>query len=152
MLLTPDHRLQHIVPICSQLCPVMAFKISRLAMFWIFSASSTPASGSDHHPLCRTLSDGEESQPTHFPSVYTCHGANDDAICTPQRSETSGASAKQVRVHETANGIAVLYNRLNYEKYLVTDEYLLCVYLYICLLYTSPSPRDRQKSRMPSSA
>ena len=25
-------------------------------------------------------------------------------------------------------------------------------YYYICLLYTSPSPRDRQKSRMPSSA
>ena len=25
-------------------------------------------------------------------------------------------------------------------------------YQYICLLYTSPSPRDRQKSRMPSSA
>ena len=24
--------------------------------------------------------------------------------------------------------------------------------LMICLLYTSPSPRDRQKSRMPSSA
>ena len=28
------------------------------------------------------------------------------------------------------------------------DEYLD----YVCLLYTSPSPRDRQKSRMPSSA
>ena len=25
-------------------------------------------------------------------------------------------------------------------------------YVCICLLYTSPSPRDRQKSRMPSSA
>ena len=25
-------------------------------------------------------------------------------------------------------------------------------YINICLLYTSPSPRDRQKSRMPSSA
>ena len=25
-------------------------------------------------------------------------------------------------------------------------------YQYPCLLYTSPSPRDRQKSRMPSSA
>ena len=25
-------------------------------------------------------------------------------------------------------------------------------WLYDCLLYTSPSPRDRQKSRMPSSA
>ena len=24
--------------------------------------------------------------------------------------------------------------------------------IYLCLLYTSPSPRDRQKSRMPSSA
>ena len=26
------------------------------------------------------------------------------------------------------------------------------LYVYTCLLYTSPSPRDRQKSRMPSSA
>ena len=26
------------------------------------------------------------------------------------------------------------------------------VHVYACLLYTSPSPRDRQKSRMPSSA
>ena len=38
----------------------------------------------------------------------------------------------------------------------VTDigELLLAVvdYLESCLLYTSPSPRDRQKSRMPSSA
>ena len=25
-------------------------------------------------------------------------------------------------------------------------------YQYVCLLYTSPSPRDRQRSRMPSSA
>ena len=24
--------------------------------------------------------------------------------------------------------------------------------VYLCLLYTSPSPRDRQRSRMPSSA
>ena len=29
---------------------------------------------------------------------------------------------------------------------------LRCVNQLICLLYTSPSPRDRQKSRMPSSA
>ena len=28
----------------------------------------------------------------------------------------------------------------------------VCVAACICLLYTSPSPRDRQKSRMPSSA
>ena len=28
----------------------------------------------------------------------------------------------------------------------------LCAFYVPCLLYTSPSPRDRQKSRMPSSA
>ena len=35
------------------------------------------------------------------------------------------------------------------------EKYLLDMYdhtMIICLLYTSPSPRDRQKSRMPSSA
>src|SRR5665213_2752949 len=30
-------------------------------------------------------------------------------------------------------------------------NFLLLTMFYICLLYTSPSPRDRQKSRMPSS-
>ena len=41
-----------------------------------------------------------------------------------------------------------------YDSPLVLDEdklKSLISYLY-CLLYTSPSPRDRQKSRMPSSA
>ena len=31
-------------------------------------------------------------------------------------------------------------------------EFFILRSLYGCLLYTSPSPRDRQKSRMPSSA
>ena len=34
----------------------------------------------------------------------------------------------------------------------IEEEYELCTELLACLLYTSPSPRDRQKSRMPSSA
>ena len=29
---------------------------------------------------------------------------------------------------------------------------VIVILLYICLLYTSPSPRDRTRSRMPSSA
>ena len=36
------------------------------------------------------------------------------------------------------------------------NDYTLDIFRYliytVCLLYTSPSPRDRQKSRMPSSA
>ena len=34
--------------------------------------------------------------------------------------------------------------RIPYQEYLLPE--------LVCLLYTSPSPRDRQKSRMPSSA
>ena len=40
-----------------------------------------------------------------------------------------------------------LDNPLSYEPYPSTKKRD-----YPCLLYTSPSPRDRQKSRMPSSA
>ena len=39
--------------------------------------------------------------------------------------------------------------------YLLSEYYVKIgdpVLIIICLLYTSPSPRDRQKSRMPSSA
>ena len=32
------------------------------------------------------------------------------------------------------------------------DPYFYRSHVTYCLLYTSPSPRDRQKSRMPSSA
>ena len=41
-----------------------------------------------------------------------------------------------------------------YDVNLLPDYKKLTPFLkkYICLLYTSPSPRDRQKSRMPSSA
>ena len=34
----------------------------------------------------------------------------------------------------------------------IIKEANVCAVNSICLLYTSPSPRDRQKSRMPSSA
>ena len=37
---------------------------------------------------------------------------------------------------------------LSFSAYSAQDEYEFAN----CLLYTSPSPRDRQKSRMPSSA
>ena len=47
----------------------------------------------------------------------------------------------------------------NYWAFTLTDGALRMLVVfhfhqlgYTCLLYTSPSPRDRQKSRMPSSA
>ena len=54
----------------------------------------------------------------------------------------------------------ILRNTLNVDHVDLTEKLILGKYdifdpeekEYICLLYTSPSPRDRQKSRMPSSA
>ena len=43
-----------------------------------------------------------------------------------------------------------MYNPLVYDVADIIDTYVLR--MLTCLLYTSPSPRDRQKSRMPSSA
>ena len=37
-------------------------------------------------------------------------------------------------------------------KQIGLDNGIVCNQSHACLLYTSPSPRDRQKSRMPSSA
>ena len=56
-----------------------------------------------------------------------------------------------------ANRSSILDFVLNEAKQLnqklgTSDRRKLEEYLYACLLYTSPSPRDRQKSRMPSSA
>ena len=54
------------------------------------------------------------------------------------------------------SAIAINTNTLEseLERFLETQpkDLLLPLNEYTCLLYTSPSPRDRQKSRMPSSA
>ena len=50
----------------------------------------------------------------------------------------------------TANDVAFTTNIK--KKFTALDTRNAWAYLESCLLYTSPSPRDRQKSRMPSSA
>ena len=47
----------------------------------------------------------------------------------------------------------IAYNKITKDRYLPTGpELTQSAQLYSCLLYTSPSPRDRTRSRMPSSA
>ena len=48
--------------------------------------------------------------------------------------------------------ISRLRNLLTNGRNFVKGEGMEDTFIDICLLYTSPSPRDRQKSRMPSSA
>ena len=56
-------------------------------------------------------------------------------------------------IHYSLKGMAIeipahrLYHKANWDQF--TQILRLS---HVCLLYTSPSPRDRQKSRMPSSA
>ena len=40
----------------------------------------------------------------------------------------------------------------SWDFHVLTEKYRVFTLFVTCLLYTSPSPRDRQKSRMPSSA
>ena len=53
-------------------------------------------------------------------------------------------SSPAVRAIETANGVIRELSK--------PPEVEVHPSLYFCLLYTSPSPRDRTRSRMPSSA
>ena len=57
----------------------------------------------------------------------------------------------------TKKEVLMVSVELKQEKHNALVSFLMIVIaalflLYICLLYTSPSPRDRTRSRMPSSA
>ena len=72
----------------------------------------------------------------------------DDAQRLAKRIET-------VLARRTSRLIVVLERLVdghNYSAIFRTCEALGVQHVWVCLLYTSPSPRDRQKSRMPSSA
>ena len=55
-------------------------------------------------------------------------------------------------VRHIADRVAVMYLGQIAELAPRDDLYLKPLHPYTCLLYTSPSPRDRTRSRMPSSA
>ena len=59
---------------------------------------------------------------------------------------TQGAVSQQIRHLESQLGVA-LFKRLPRGLGLTEEGQS-----YLCLLYTSPSPRDKRQSRMPSSA
>ena len=62
-------------------------------------------------------------------------------------SKTNTAENRAVDTTPAADGIIEAINRVQ-----AVIEFELDGTIITCLLYTSPSPRDRQKSRMPSSA
>ena len=61
---------------------------------------------------------------------------------------------KRIEQDETRLGFEVDYDRIIFSSEFrsLQDKTQVVPFSQGCLLYTSPSPRDRQKSRMPSSA
>ena len=75
-------------------------------------------------------------------------------ILTPQEWNISKASGFITTELDLNDGFIHLSNaaQLPTTLALYFSEHEEVILLLPCLLYTSPSPRDRQKSRMPSSA
>ena len=90
-------------------------------------------------------------------TIYTVNGRRplleqlrDQGVDLPYGCEYGGCitcAAKLVKGDIDQRRQVALNNRQIENGYVI-----LCVARATCLLYTSPSPRDRQKSRMPSSA
>ena len=66
--------------------------------------------------------------------VHVIIGSSCSSVTLPMVPVITKAKVPQIIPHSTSSKITMTGSE------------------YICLLYTSPSPRDRQKSRMPSSA
>ena len=79
-----------------------------------------------------------------FDTMESNHGRNESPIWRASHDAYLTAIQEKIRlVEQFKSHNAVLRNSLAFLPTAEDD---------ICLLYTSPSPRDRQKSRMPSSA
>ena len=64
-----------------------------------------------------------------------------------------GAGVNRTLLNNIGDAILRLNKELNYTFCMIEhDIEFISKLCNPCLLYTSPSPRDRQKSRMPSSA
>ena len=69
--------------------------------------------------------------------------------------EIEDVSKKQITLDDESHILIICMKKLltkNKEKFHVSQTYRNLKPMWNCLLYTSPSPRDKRQSRMPSSA
>ena len=105
-------------------------------------------------PLARALNEAQGQgapQTLLWDLTRAIRAAAHDARIQALLIETDDLSgAGQAKLEELAAAISEF--RRAGKKVVAHGSYFLQSQYYLCLLYTSPSPRDRQKSRMPSSA
>ena len=78
-------------------------------------------------------------------SEYEAHNSYEKVMVTAADELTAELLSKKVDIALIpANVASVLYNK--------TEGGIKVIDINTCLLYTSPSPRDKRQSRMPSSA
>ena len=65
---------------------------------------------------------------------------------------TPGKGQIKALITNSGNPVLSTPNGVQLEQALEQLDFYVAHDIYICLLYTSPSPRDRTRSRMPSSA
>ena len=91
---------------------------------------------------------GRVSVPASFRSYLSNLGYN-GMVCYPSFNNQSIEAWPQNRIEKISNSIEALNPFEEKKDFFATSILSESIN---CLLYTSPSPRDRQKSRMPSSA
>ena len=87
----------------------------------------------------------------HF--YYHCNHCSNERFPAEKVNESFSELLSKIKFKDNVEKLyeAILKDKLQEKKNQKQQEPLK-IELKICLLYTSPSPRDRQKSRMPSSA
>ena len=70
------------------------------------------------------------------------------SLAIPLHAILNGVRSGALNRHEFETAIIRMLTGFGY----IFFTAIVLIPFYVCLLYTSPSPRDRQKSRMPSSA
>jgi hypothetical protein len=98
--------------------------------------------------------------PTHYNQIIRQVRAGDeappDAGCVEEASASFTVDGNEAELTVTAQGTIKTLEELIESHRIDTDVWTVAGKVihntWTCLLYTSPSPRDRQKSRMPSSA
>ena len=108
-------------------------------------AGLVPAGGSETITVIAQLP-ASVNGPGDYDAVVTVSSASDPTVTDTVTEKLATINASTIDIHNASGGI------LGSDENPIGAPDYAAVFTNSCLLYTSPSPRDRQKSRMPSSA